>query len=245
MNNTFETKMNMLSDHVKELNDNFAKTGLVDPKMTAGIDEIIKDINADITNQRIKELLALDTLDLFNTYIDNRFVTLKKLKLDGKSNEYSIVDNEKQLSFLQIEKAADKAICKGIYEKLTSLFMDNLTKILQDEQTVKGISMEKLALKDEYRELRTTYKFDQLSMVELEKQLNTILSFLLPDGLEIKAIKADVKYLKNAIGTTKQGKTSIMQEKTFINELFTMLYYRKNKLAYEFQSKMTAHKDTK
>lgn len=241
-NKTFEEKLNSLDTMVANLNKSYAKSGMVDLKQTAAIDELVKDINADITNQRIEELLQLETVELFNTYIDNRFVTLKKFKLDGKTNEYTVLDYDKQLSFVLIEKASKKAICKGIYEKLTALFMDNLVKILQDEQNVNGIAMQKLAMKDEYNSLRKEHDFEKTSMVELEKQLNTILSYLLPEGLTIKAVKADVKYLKNTIGTTKQGKTSIMREDTFINELFTMLYYRKNKLAYEFQSKMTAHK---
>lgn len=79
-------------------------------------------------------------------------------------------------------------------------------------------------------------------MMQLEKQLNTILSFLLPDDIEIKAIKADVTYLKLALIRAKGGTMTIMKEKTFVSEIFTVLNYRKNKIAYTFQTKLNAHK---
>jgi len=239
--NNKQENVNTLAEALKTLNQKYAATKSIDTETVSIIENLLKETNSETTNMRIKELLNMNTLEMFNEYINNRFVTIKKLKLDTKENKYVIVDTEKQLSFVQIEKASTKEICKGIYVKLVSIFMDNLIKVLQEEQSVKGINLPKMQLKAEYQELRKKHNFDKISMVELEKQLNTILSYLLPDDLNIKAVKADVKYLKNAMSTTKQGKTVIIKEKTFINELFVMLYHRKNKIAYSFQTKMHAH----
>lgn len=209
----------------------------------ANVETALKNYNESLISTRYSDLLAMDKVMMFNDFIDNRFIELQKLVKDEKSNTYDLIATQKQLSFVELEKTSKKEICKGIYEKLTSLFMDNLYQNIKEDLTVKCIEVKASpSLNAEYSKLRDEYSFTNTSVVAMEKQLNTILTFLLPEELEIKAVKADVKYLQYALTKVKGGTLSIMQEKTFINEMFSMLYFRKNNIAYQFQTKMTAHK---
>jgi DNA-binding FrmR family transcriptional regulator len=209
----------------------------------ASIDELLKEANAEIIDNRINDLLSMPTLDMFNDLIDNRSIIIKRLTQDAE-NRYELSDSCKQLSFVQIVKKAETPICSSVYMDLVSFFMDNLYRAKKDEMTVKGLSGVAPCLKIECAKNRKDNHpvFKDHTFTAMEKQLNLVLDAILPEGMNIKAVKADVKYLMEAVSNTKKGKTVIIREDTFVNEIFTMLYHRKNKIAYEFQSKMNAHK---
>jgi len=248
MTNTTNTDLTTAVDTLNQFLRDKASITKVSAQMET-VNNLISSTNEDIIDERIESLLEMPLVDLFNDLIDNRFVTVKKLAQESETSLYIIADTQKQLSFQKVESVSldknKKPLSKGVYEKLVALFMDNLYRCIKSDLSVSGIVTNTPKLNGEYSKLRLEHKFTETSNVALEKQLNIILSYLLPEELKIKAVKADVKYLQYALTRVKNGTLTVMREGTFINELFTMLYFRKNKVAYQFQTQLSAHKKAK
>lgn len=240
-NTNIENLKETLKTEVNALNALYKEGTAIDELIAqrAKVDTLVESINTETVNARIDALLAMELKPMFIDFINNQTITRIKVTENKERTEFIIGDSVTKISFLQLEEKSENPLCKGVYFKLMVIFMHNLYKSTATEANFNT----SFSLNDEYAQLVKKYDFGKTSMVELEKQLNAILEKLLPEGLEIKAIKADVKYLLRAIGNTNDsGKTIIIQEKTFVKYLFAALDHRMNKKAYEVESKMTAHK---
>lgn len=214
--------------------------------------------------ERICTILALesDRANMFINFINNPMAASVRLKQDAKTGEYALTSGEKQISFMQLEKAfqmlhgtkhADGSVeadtsktlaqDKHYYAMLT-YFVDNLTRNIAGDlsEQVKKVSAPALTSKEEKP---TEYDFSGMSINALEAQLNILVSTILPAAMSVKMRRVDVKALKQAATTEKMMKFRMNDEGRMLNKIFAAVRIRMNDEAYELTSKAKAHKEAK
>lgn len=206
--------------------------------------------------------LEADRIAMFTDYINNPIAETVRIKQDNKTGEYALTTGEKQISFMQLEKAfqilhgtkhADGSVeadtsktlaqDKRYYAMLT-YFVDNLTRNIAGDlsEQVKKVSVPTLTSKEEKP---VEHDFSGVSVNAMEAQLNALVSTILPADMSVKMRRVDVKALKQAATTEKMMKFRMNDEGRMLNKIFAAIRIRMNDEAYELTSKAKAHKQPK
>lgn len=240
---TKEELMARINLAIAGLNEHITQDGFVDIILSKEAEDIIRELNSILINEAVEELLQMfkdDKAKAFEHYINNRYIMVKRLEQESKTGLYGLVNKQHQLSFLKLSKESKNTIAsnKMWYERV-QVFMYNLTNLICADLS-DGVSA---GLKTTAPKINTSLKSEltkkgasAYTISALEEELRRVCESILPKEMDIKMIKADVKYLKGACQSSKGGSVKIVSEGKFINELFTSLYFRSNSLKYEVKT---------
>lgn len=203
-----------------------------------------------------------DATAMFKAFIADPFTTFSVVSENTKKGEnsrsFELVERKYQVGFYQVErayqlmkskesdengnplpnKAATIAVDKQFEIKLR-MFLDNLAKNIAGDLGTKAP-----VLTDKQAEQKTG-DFALNSRSALEKQLNAVVSAILPEEVCPKMIKADVKFIGLALTRVRYTQVTMANEKGLMNTLFAALKVRTEKAAYKFQSKAACHRAKK
>ncbi len=201
-----------------------------------------------------------DTSLFFANYMDDPYAVQLSIRPDrDKPGFYMVMESERRIDFLTIDKAwcehinneAETLATDGRYANMTSIFMDNCIRNIAgdlSENTNKVMIPARSSLNDERKE----YDFTNNSITALEKQLNVIVAAIMGENAP-KMLKADVKYILNAItkatnnnrDAETKGHLITVRDKAFMNNLFRAIEVRRNNASYTIDSKANIHKAKK
>lgn len=205
---------------------------------------------------------AEDAIAMFKAFIADPFTTFSVIsentKKGEKSRSFELAERKYQVSFYQVERAFQLMKSKDTdesgnplpnksvtiaadpqFEIKLRMFLDNLAKNIAGDLGAKAP-----VLTDKQAEQKTG-DFAQNSRAALEKQLNAVVSAILPGEVCPKMIKADVKFLGLALTRVRYTRVTMANEKGLMNALFAALKVRTEKAAYDFQSKARCHRAKK
>lgn len=212
---------------------------------------------------RMADILALadDRKAMFLEFINNQTCTTFRLKQDSKSGEFSIREGSKQITFSKLEKAwqakngtkksdgtvtpnlsATLAQSKRYYAMLT-YFVDNIGRKIAGDLSEQAKKVSVPVLTAGKATERKELDFSDNSITALEKQMNALVSTILPEDLVIKMKRADVRAIIQAATKENMLKFTLKNEEFFISRLFVAMQVRLNNRSYELVSKAAAHKE--
>lgn len=217
-------------------------------KLLATLNEVVKAENkatiASAVESFVKSAEVAPT-DFFRAFIADPFVNVKRVKKDNKSGEYSVVDTVRQISFSEVESAYGNAH-KGQtlaqskrYVGMIARFTHNLHANLCGELSEEGA---KVTVRKYNGQAVEEHDFNGTSIGKLQSQLNSIVSTILPEGMTIKMVKADVRALMRAHQTEKFMEFTTAAEKKVMNQIFGAMRTRMAGKAYVVHSKALCHK---
>lgn len=217
-------------------------------KFLAALNEGIKAENkatiASAVESFVKSAEA-SPVDFFRSFIADPFVKVKRVKKDNKSGEYSLVDAVRQISFAEVENAYGNAH-KGQtlaqskrYVGMIAHFTHNLHANLCGALSEEG---QKVTVKKFNGQQVEEYDFTGTSIGKLQTQLNAIVSTILPEGMTIQMVKADVRAIMAAHQTEKFMEFTTAAEKKVLNQIFGAMRIRMAGNAYVVNSKAACHK---
>ena len=217
-------------------------------KLFSALNETIKAENKEIIESAVESFVKsaeTDPADFFRAFIADPFVNIKRVKKDNKSGEYSVVDAVRQVSFAEVETAYGKAH-KGQtlaqskrYVGMIARFTHNLHASLCGALSEEG---QKVTVRKFNGQKAEEYDFTGTSIGKLQAQLNAIVSTILPDGMTIQMVKADVRAIMAAHQTEKFMEFTTAAEKKVMNQIFGAMRIRMAGKAYTVNSKALCHK---
>lgn len=221
-----------------------------------------KAVTGDYMDARINALLDLepDRVALFTDFIQNPTYASVRLAQDKETGEYALKYGSKVLSFDKLEKAyqrrmgqthADGSVDpdtkatltrdKKYYAMLT-YFVDNMGRNIAGDLSEQAGKVVAPAYVKADPEKRQALDFSGDSITALEKQLNYLVSTILPEGMEVKMKRADVRALKQAATKEHMLKFKLQHEAFFMGRIFAAIKTRMNCEAYTLESNAKIHK---
>ena len=187
-----------------------------------------------------------DRTTFFRDFIQDPFVEVARVKQSKDDGTYSVVPAMKQVSFSDVEKAwgklhdgtlAQSKRYVGMIARFTHNMHTNLCAALSEE----GPKVKVQKFRGDAVEV-AEYDFNGNSVGKLQGQLQAIVETILPEGMELKMVKADVRALLAAHQTEKMMEFTTAAEKKVINQIFGSMRVRMSGEAYVVKSKARCHK---
>ena len=217
-------------------------------KLLATLNEAVKAENKAIIAAAVESFVKsaeASPADFFRAFIADPFVNVKRVKKDSKSGEYSVVDAVRQVSFAEVETAYGKAHkgqtlaqskrYVGMIARFTHNLHANLCGALSEEGSKVTVSKYNGQTVEEH-------DFNGTSIGKLQTQLNAIVSTILPEGMTLQMVKADVRAIMAAHQTEKFMEFTTAAEKKVLNQIFGAMRIRMAGKAYTVNSKALCHK---
>lgn len=249
---TTNEKTTMTAAEILEALNNEKNTDNV-PKLAAALDEAVKADNAKIVHGAVMDFVRAAEQDksvFFRSFITNPYVTIQRVKMNKETGKRELSDGKRQISFSEIEKEYGKnhdgeslAQAKryiGMIARFTHNLHANLCGALSEDAGDAGIV--KVETYNGVDVNIKEYDFTGNSITKLHEQLNAIVSTILPQDMELKMVKADVRAIMAAHQTEKFMEFTTAAEKKVMNQIFGAMRVRMTGKAYSVTSKALCHK---
>lgn len=207
------------------------------------------------------ELYKADRVAAMDSLV-NKTVTFVALALEEpkKDTNYAIKETEKRVPFTTLEKAwklmhgeagkngkikpsvSATLARQSNYQLMLAYFVDNLSRNIAGDLS-DGVERKVSAPAANVGEAdKKKADFSGCSVNSLEKQLNTLVGALLPEGMEITMKKADVRAILAAAKREKEMAFTVLREDRILDKVFLAMEVRMNNHAYNLDSKAKVHK---
>lgn len=227
------------------------ESGADDDTVTAAkkpVNSAIALYHDEMRMERLEQLKSMDSAEADLEYLRTQCVPGLKLE-KSKDNEWSVVDTVKKdgkevpyvvpLSAFDFINYVHRTEMNCI-KNACVIFADNIVR----SELGKDAGISRKGMSQSYINLRDRMGWNITGATgkdKLAEQLTEIFHFMMR-GVEFKAIKADVKFVKAAIlqGVDKPdqaGSYILHNEETIVNIVFRAGYTRINNLPYSFQNK--------
>lgn len=252
---TIETRLSELRTAVETLNDTITNGGKVEEARGA-VTKAVNAINGVLIADRVAVLRAMPTEEMWAEYIDHQFIPGYSAKKDKDTGLYGIVapDAEEhdnvRVTFFALNNDAEHNLARlPQWNTMFKVLCENLALSVS-----KGMGHQFIAFNGDNGKLVAERKKmgekwqpkegsgDPFTKRDLEEMLSEVVYAIgVPTDLIKRMIYADVEFLKLGLATAKKRKDdttgSIVQSSnlTMEDHLFTTIYHRKNKVAYEWQ----------
>lgn len=247
------------SAHLSMLNAMYADSKKSDSTITdADVDMCVLDVvnaltdyNDEIALQTFEKYADMSYSEAFMLYLGDQTAKGKRLnkKEDNGSTIYVINEAPIKIMFNDFLEVTNSALYNTLAD-YCCIFVDNLAKFTTG--TDKTGYVTSVALSESYKELRKKKNWElgtpekAINKTQLATQLTEIIADILPKGMTLKMINADVTFmLHSAIITkdtpNKEGKFVMRRESTVMNFIFRTIWHRYNKKPYDFQSESNSN----
>ena len=221
-------------------------------KIQTGLESDLKaenEENVKLAVETFAHEAARDVDNFFACFIKAPYAPVRKLKQDKDSGEWSIVPAQKRISFTQVdhkygeENKGQTIANTKYYVGMIARFTNNLYRAKAGELS-EGVGKEQAIVRVQYNgtDEQKEYDFSGCSIGKLAEQLDAIVKTIMPEGKEIKTVRADVRYIMTAFATAKEGKVKTMNEQRVTLAIFDALRVRMESKAYVIESSAKCHK---
>lgn len=250
-----ELVIESLESKINRLNANFTE------ELYKEIKDVIVENNKASKDIVISAFLTIGKTDMptmMKNFINNPFYDGEALRPDKKNGGYKLADGKYQINFPCLEDAfitenegANSLAKSPVYHGMIARFLHNLmthkASILGDGKATKhtdngGKFVCTPAFNGEVSKEYRGVDFTTVTICGMKDQLNAIVDCILPEGLEIHIVKADVRALLDASTQEKDMAFKVINEDQMINKIFNSLEIRMNDKAYAITSKAKCHK---
>ena len=198
----------------------------------------------------LEKVNRTDPVKAFTDYLSSHSVNgcrVKQVK-DSPTLDVDMDKAKAEVDFYDFLQVCRPSELNGIMDGIT-IIMDNIAKF---ELKSEDAHITRKSISADYASRRKRMGWDKYdSRTALIAQLNELVNkYIMPKGSEeIKMISADLKYISREVlkvtrRLDKEGHTHgtfvLKQEKSIAAFIFTAIYHRKNKIAYDFQG-LNAH----
>lgn len=253
MTRNMELKLETLRNAVAEVNEVISASG--NPKVKEeAVTKAVADINAQVIAEAVERLRKMAPEEMWPEYLDHRFIPVYATKTDKETGKYYIVTPEeekaeqKPIPYAALDNAGERLSKSGNWETMLRILCESIV-------VRKGQSMGSAYVTRNAENKSLTAKRSQMgghwrpganggfSVKQLMDMLMDVITDMIPKEYVPFMVKADLKYLEisllNAKSPTKNegGKISVRNPASMEKFLFTAIYTRRHKLAYEFQNK--------
>lgn len=247
------------SAHLSTLNAVYADSKKSDSTITntdvdmrvLDVTNALADYNDEIKLQTLEKYVGMSYSEAFMLYLADQTAKGKRLatKDDNGNTIYVINETPIKIMFNEFLEVTSSALYNTLAD-YCCIFVDNLAKFTTG--TDKTGYVTSVTLSDSYKELRKKKNWElgtpekALNKTQLATQLTEIIADILPKGMTLKMINADVTFmLHSAIITkdtlNKEGKFVMRRESTVMNYIFRTIWHRYYKKPYDFQSESSSN----
>lgn len=201
----------------------------------------VNNYNAVVYNERLTQWSTMPDAEAYSAYMEDQTVAGLTIKTND-TGAYYLSERPVVVSAYDWIKVRRPEELKGLLDTCV-VFADNCAR-LKVKNTEDAHLITRAVLPAHYAEVRDRLGWDvpedKLSRTVLKTQLNTLVSRMLPRGVELTMLGSDFRFVYDSLFQTvnkanSAGRYQTRNNETILNYVFRAMYTRYNKLPYEWQ----------